>query len=152
MEVAMTVVLGACQLARHVINGSYILLRYSFNEQNGFDVLVEPFIEIDKETFQQRGYAVVLGSLHSPVGLNFKEVSYFDNHTKRKLLELKRKHLLLYISLSAGDQGEEMKIIPEHGQHGWRFTRFPDEIRTYRLPITQASFIEAIGQAFGIAN
>jgi hypothetical protein len=93
---------------------------------------------------------------HSPD--SYKEVCMVDKATKKLMLKLKKNHLLISIGLSKildsnlSDIYEEVEIIPLHAEHGWQFGRRSEEIRKYRLPIANSTFVTYLSEALEMAS
>jgi hypothetical protein len=145
--------LGLCYIGHHVKKTGYILLRLVNN------ALIEPFISISGEEMETHGLPVVIDHLRkTPDSGSYKEVSMFDEGTKKLMYKLKRNHLLVSISLlrsleqDLSDDHEEIEMIPLHSEHGWQFSRRAEEIRKFRLPMTNQAFMNDLSEALEMAS
>jgi len=141
----MKEVLGTCNLGFRATTGDYILLKY----RSG--VMVEPIVSISCPEMKSNGLSIVLDILRNPPGPDAKEMSNFDEKTKKSLLKIKRDYALITMSLLQNDF-QELKIIPLHAGRGWSFERHTDEICHLQLPITNEQFLKTIRDAFEIAT
>jgi hypothetical protein len=82
-----------------------------------------------------------------------KALSFLDEATKKEMLKLKRKHVLVSITLLLPRDGvEQMKMIPFHGRRGFNFDARAEEVRVFPLPKTNDEFLKNLNEALDIAS
>lgn len=154
MTATETECLGVCDIGQHVKKTGYVLLKFARDKAKGWFTQVEPpFISISNEEMEARGLSIVLENLRDTSNTDsHKQLSYFDEATKKIMTKLKRNHVLVHLSLLLSDY-EEMQMIPLHAAHGLgRFDRRSEEIRNFKLPMTNQAFMTHLAEAFEIAS
>jgi hypothetical protein len=154
MTTLETKCLGVCYIGQHIKKTGYVLLRFAIEKAKGWHVQVEPpFIPISNEEMKTRGLSLMLAHLHNiPDSNSCKQLSYFDEVTKKVMSKLKRNHVLVSVELLLNDY-EELKMIPLHAGHGLgRFDTRAEEVRIFPLPMTNETFIAHLTEALEIAS
>jgi hypothetical protein len=138
-----------CYLGHHVSKGGYVLLPFVSSR------MVEPFSSISEAEMGVGGLSIVLEHLRNPPR-DAKTVSMFDEETKKRLLKIKKDHVLISLCLWRtvifGSVMEKLDIVPLHATRGWGFENHKDEQRMDSLPITNDQFLEHLRIAFDIAS
>ena len=139
-----------CYLGQHVSEGGYVLLPFASNH------LVEPVSSISQGEMDSNGVSIVLNSLRNPP-MGAKVMSFSDAETKKRMLKLKRDHVLINLCLlrtasPASSVTEELEFFPLHGKPGFSFETRAEDRRLVPLPITNEQFLEHLRVAFEVAS
>jgi hypothetical protein len=154
MTTSETECLGVCDVGQHIKKTGYVLLKFAYDKAKGWFTQVEPpFIPISNEEMEARGLSIVLEHLRNASRSDSsKPLSYFDDTTKKTMSKLKQNHVLVNLELLLNDF-EEIKMIPLHAVHGLgKFDRRAEEVRRFRLPMTNQTFMTHLAEAFEIAS
>ena len=147
MSALATECLGVCEIGRHIKKTGYVLLRSVRDKAKGWFVQIEPpFIPISNEEMEVRGLSILLEQLRNAPDLDScKQLSYFDEATKKTMSKLKRNHVLVKLELLLKDY-EEIKMIPLHAAHGLaRFDMRAEEVRIFPAANDESNIHGAFG-------
>jgi hypothetical protein len=136
-----------CYVGRHVNGKSYVLLRLApmgLGWGGGFRG-VGPVVSLRSEDMQRNGLSIALGAMRDPFAAGAPGPSLAE------LLKLKRYHTFVAITLW-GPSRLKLEVSPQHARRGWRFTRWPEETRTIRLPTENARFTKVLDRALDVAS
>jgi len=141
--------ISTCYIGQHVKQRDYVLLQFRESERFA-STMVGPVIHISNKEMAERGLAIVLHHLRDGPAPVCQPICFADAETKKEMLKLKREHVLVDFELLESDQFE-LKVIPLHRGHGWRFEAIADEVRTFPLPKTNGEFLKLLGEALETA-